>query len=297
MDRRSYIASALLMVISASCGHHSTGIADDSGLVAKVGNKSLTRAELSAAIPLGLSAEDSVNFVKAYVRQWIDSRLVSELSPLGDNDMERIDKMVSEYRNQLIMWEYCRQMYLQDSAGTLNEDSLKAYYERHSDEYRLETPLVKGIFVRLQEKSPRLADIRKWIVSKNNEDLDKLEQQSMEGNVEYEYFRDDWRQWATVARKMPVKPSLASIPASGTRRFEAADDGEIYMLAISGYLPAGSAMPYEIAREAVVEQFRNASRPEYERTLRRQLLDNGIADGKVTINIDINQETVKNNIK
>lgn len=36
-------------------------------------------------------------------------------------------------------------------------------------------------------------------MSKNSEDLDKLEQTSMVNGVEYEYFRDGWTKWSVAA--------------------------------------------------------------------------------------------------
>ncbi len=290
MSRFLYITLMPLLAAFVSCGSGGDGVLQDDGsTVARVGSQVLTRPDLISNVPYGLSPEDSVKFIRAYVRQWIDARLVGEIAARNINDMSRIDKMVDEYRNELIMWEYTRLMYAQHSGDDINRDSLMAYYERHKNSYLAASPLVKGIFIKIPKDDKRLAGIRKWVMSKNSEDLDKLEQTSMDNGVEYEYFRDGWTKWSVAARKFPtdISGKVSTIPQSGERRFETTSDGYTYILAVNEYIPSGSVMPYDMVEETLIEQFRSANRPEYERILRQQLYENGVKEGIVAVNIDL----------
>ncbi|MCM1093866.1 MAG: peptidylprolyl isomerase [Lachnospiraceae bacterium] len=291
MNRFLHIIALMpLVAASVSCGNLGSDVApgEEHALVV-VGSQVLTQSALNSDIPYGLSHDDSVKFVRAYVRQWIDARLVGEIAARNIGDMSRIDKMVEDYRNELIMWEYSRSMYAESSQEGIDRDSLRGYYEKNRDDYRATSPIVKGIFVKMPANDRRLPNIRKWVMSKNSDDLDRLEQASMDENVEYEYFRDEWMPWHIAARKFPVDISgkLASIPASGEHRIEITGDSLVYMLAVSEFLPVGSVMPFELVEEMIVQQFRSAHRPEYERGLRQQLYEKGVSDGLVKVNIDL----------
>jgi len=291
MDRFLHIiALMLLLAASVSCGNSGSDVAPgEEHALAVVGSQVLTESALKVDIPYGLSPDDSVKFVRAYVRQWIDARLVGEIASRNIGDMSRIDKMVEEYRNELMMWEYSRLMYAERPEMGLDRDSLRGYYENNREDYRAISPVVRGIFMKIPADDRRLPNIRKWIMSKNSDDLDRLEQASMDESVEYEYFRDEWMPWALAARKFPVDISgkLAAIPASGEHRMEITRDSMVYMLAVSEFLPVGGVMPFELVEDMIVEQFRSAHRPEYERSLRQQLYEKGVSDGLVKVNIDL----------
>ena len=60
-------------------------------------------------MPGGLCEADSIKFARAFIRKWMDENLVSEIAA-SEIDMAGIEQMVDEYRRQLVMWEYRRQM-------------------------------------------------------------------------------------------------------------------------------------------------------------------------------------------
>ena len=77
-------------------------------------------------MPLGLSPSDSTKFARAYIRSWIDSKLVGEIAARNIGDIDRIDQLVEEYRNDLIMWEYRQRMYESHADKPLSSDSINA---------------------------------------------------------------------------------------------------------------------------------------------------------------------------
>ena len=121
-----YIAFMLSSLSVTACG--SGGAVADGDVLASVGTSMLTVDDLRDNTPLGLSSEDSVLFCRAYIKQWIDSRLVSEIAVRNISGTEKIDKMVEEYRNDLIMKEYKRLMYEENGGRWFSVDTLKSYY-------------------------------------------------------------------------------------------------------------------------------------------------------------------------
>ena len=68
----------------------------------------------------------------------------------------------------------------ENSAGwhpELPEDTIAAYYDRHHAEMRVETPMVRGILVKIPTSSPLLENVRKWYRSDKDTDIELLEKQ------------------------------------------------------------------------------------------------------------------------
>lgn len=284
MTRYIFFLSAMLLL--CSCGEGS-GVKKEDVLV-KVGSSVLTKDEMRKQMPFGLSEVDSVKFTRAYIRSWIDDKLVSELASKNIGNTAAIDRMVEEYRKELIMWEYRKRMYETHADDVFTEDSLSIYYEAHKNEYRLDRPIVKGIYIKIADNAPRLADVKKWYRSRKAEDIDNLEKYGITGAIHYDYFRDRWVDWLQIESRIPYNFG-ADVDAfiKNNRNFEVSVDGSTYLLDITEYLPTGAVMPFEFAREIIKEQFANRHRIEYDHELRRSLYERGVDDGVVEIYVDL----------
>ena len=82
-------------------------------------------------MPAGLSPDDSTRFARAFIRGWIDSRLVEDVAAEAV-DMKAIEEMVAQYRRDLIMRGYRDRMFASDAGSIVFSDSLvNDYYGRH----------------------------------------------------------------------------------------------------------------------------------------------------------------------
>ena len=95
------VVLAVILTGAASCSRDGDSRIP-SGAIVRVGDSWLTRSDLRREMPAGLSAEDSLKFVRAYIAGWVDSRLISELAS-SDVDMDEIDRLTADYRTEWIM--------------------------------------------------------------------------------------------------------------------------------------------------------------------------------------------------
>ncbi|MDE6491049.1 MAG: hypothetical protein K2L49_07830 [Muribaculaceae bacterium] len=269
---------ALAAMVSAGCSRE-TG--DD--IVAKVGDASLTKAAIRAEMPAGLTDDDSLRFVNAYIRNWIDDRLVEEVAVGNIPDTRGIDRMVADYRRKLIMWEYRRLMSAEHGETQFPDDTLRAYYDRHSRELLTTEPIVRGLYIRVNDDDRHLPELRRLYRSRKPDDADKLEK-AVTHDDGYSYFRDRWIPWKSVAARLPADIVSKAEDNAKARRPSDFSSGEYtYLIDITDYMPTGSVMPYEIAVPAITEKLRAESRAAYDMKLRRELYDKAVADGKIVI--------------
>lgn len=285
---RPLAIALLLAAATASCGRSDGASALPDGALAGVGDAVLTRAELDGAMPKGLDADDSTRFARAYIRNWIDTRLVEDVAA-RQVDMDRIDRMVQQYRRDAIMREYRDRMFEAEQAGTTFSDSLVAdYYDRHSSELRLQRPLIKGVYIKLPDDARELSAVRRLYRSTRPADIDRLEKEVLGSAIHYDYFRDRWIDWEQVEARIPY--DFGSTPADYVkthRNLDASLGGFTYLLEISDVLPAGAVMPLETARPLIEERLLAEKRRAFDAALRARLFDRALSRGTLRVNCEL----------
>ena len=283
MIRLRGLLPCVLAAITAACAH----TPDDSvpeGALARVGIDCLTRADLRAAMPAGLSADDSTRFAHAFIRSWIDTRLIDDVAA-EHVDMKAVDALVEQYRRGLIMREYSAIAFDAENRDISFSDSVIAdYYDKHSADFVLRSPMIRGVYIKLPDEAPNLAAIRRLYRSTKPADIDRLEKSVLDAAIHYDYFRDRWIDWQQVEGRIPY--DFGTEPASWLRSNSNLDvslGGFTYLLQVSEVLPAGSVMPLDEARPVIRERLLAERRRTYDASLRTRLYDAALASGRLRL--------------
>lgn len=278
------IAGAALGVafLLAACntGHGDTTLPDD--YLAAYGSEYITRRDVDRALPGGLIPDDSARFVKAYVTNWIQSRLILR-EAASAIDLDQIDRLTDEYRRDLILTAYRRLMF-EANADAIPDDTVRAYYDRHKTDFVLERPLVKGTYLKVANDARNLRTLKRLYKSDNPADADRLEKEVLSSAIHYDYFRDKWVDWEQIETKIPE--DFGNSPdqwLASHRTLEKSAGGFTYLLYITDVLPAGSAMPLEAARSQIVNRLLNINRAAYDATILNDLYQQALNDNRLTI--------------
>ncbi len=276
------IMSGGVFCIIAACSSGETDVKDD--VIAHVDQHTLTFAELRKNLPGGLSADDSIRFVKAYVNEWVETRLISDIAA-EYIDMTDINRLVEEYRNQLIVKEYLRRMF-EAKADKIDDSQINEYYDKHKSEFILERPMVKGTYLKVPDDASNLKVLKKLYHSDKLADADKLEKEVIKSAIHYDYFRDRWVDWVQIDNKIPYDFGTNENQwLNKNRKLEVSLNGFTYLLYITEVLPAGSSMPVEAARQQIINRLLNSHRKEYEDQLKKDLLNEAKESGRIVINL------------
>lgn len=275
------IAVAVLAAGLAACrGGGDAVVAPDA--VASVAGDVLTRAEVRRNVPAGISAADSAAVAKAYVKDWIEQKLIEHVAA-SQVDMVEIDRLTAEYRRRLITTAYRREM-ARHADGVFSDDSLRAYYDAHTADFRLTAPMVKGVYLKVPSDAAALREIRRLYRSHNEADIDRLEKAALGTAIHYDYFRDNWIDWEQIATRIPLEFTAADIERLRSQGYIETDaQGFAYLLAVNDFLPAGAVMPYEAAVPLVRERLLTRRRRAYDAVLRTELYRQALADGTLVL--------------
>ena len=273
-------------LLSGCRDHKRAAVVSDPDVLAAVGSRILTAAQLAKDMPAGLSSEDSSRFVRAYVKEWVESHLISDIAS-RDIDMADIDRIAEDYRRRLIMMEYRRQMF-RTRADEISDDSLRSYYESHKQEFVLERPMVRGTYLKVPDDVANLRVMRRLYLSDKPADADQLEKEVLIGAIHYDYFRDRWVDWEQIETRIPYdfgqKPNLWPVPK---KHLDTSAGGFTYLLYITDVLPAGASMPYEAAREDILVRMLNADRRTFDAQLLQDLWQASRQNGDLILNIEM----------
>lgn len=255
-----------------------------SDFLVRVGDEYLTAAQVAEAVPAGLSPDDSTAFATGYIKQWIDTRLVSEYAAT-EVDMTEIDRLTEEYRNSLILNEYRRRLF-NSQADSIPEDTIVAYYEAHKGDFVTDRPFVRGVYLKVPDRAANIRILRRLYQSDKPADIDRLEKESLSSAIHYDYFRDRWVDWEQIESRIPY--DFGDNPMTWLRQHKTLDYSAgsfVFLLHIIEVLPTGTTMPLEIARPTVVSRLLNAQRHRFDEMISRNLYSRALESGRLEVRI------------
>ena len=280
-----HIVPFLLAAFFTACTNSAR---EGAGILVKMGERELTIGELRANMPQGLSQADSTRIARAYIRSWIDTKLMSEYGAEAIGDMAEIDRLTEQYRNQLIAYEYRRRIIAAETSNAFSPDSLKAFYDANAGMFVARQPLVRGIYIKIPEDASNLKTIKKLYKSNKLDDIDRLEKECLDAAVHYDYFKDRWVEWDQIDSRIPVDLSVNPDGLLRVKKeYETVSDGFVYLLYISDYIPTGRTLPFEAASDQIVQELTFRRQADLDREMRRQLLKEASEKGTVEIFCDL----------
>ena len=270
----------LLLVLCVSCGKPSYDHRGRTPLVELYGHF-LYREDLQRVLPQNLSADDSLLFARHYIRNWVEDILLYERALQNVSGDAEIENLVFNYRKALIMHAYQQALMQERLVGELTEEELRAYYNENLDAFKAESPLIKGLFMKVPLTAPNLRQVRQWYKDGRQSAVENLEKYSLQHAVKYEYFYDRWVSASEVMGWLPLKELNLDEFLKKNRHVELKDTAFWYFLNISEYIRTGEQEPYEAACPQVREMLLNRRQVNFMNQVKSDLYREASEDGEI----------------
>ena len=245
-----------------------------------MGDSVLMLSDVISRIPVGIDPADSAALFHKIVDNWVEGMVLTDLGKAKLPDMEKIERQVSSYRNRLIATEYLKKMR-EGKTFAVSEDSVRTFYDSHRSEMVTETPLIKGIYIKVAESSGSVEDVKRCVFDASDASIDELEKKWLAKAIQYDYFVNEWVDWEVIADQIPYRFYDADAFLSSTSNFETSCNGSVYLLHITDFLPSGSEMPFEFASPRIVSLLEQAKMASYEKSLVSSLVKKAISEGRL----------------
>lgn len=265
-----------LPLVLASCRQET--VIDGATPLAVVDGNVLYWDDVEGLVPETASSADSARFVDAYVKSWVEEVLFYEKAKSNVSDAELIDRLVEDYRKNLIINYYQNNLIEENADMLIPDDSVKARYYGNRESFRLESPAAKGVFMKLRKGTPDVATAKRLIG--NDARRDELERLSLKQAAGYLYFRNQWMGLGAVGERSPFGERMdAAKDLNGLVQQE--DSSYVYLLYVDSFLPKGSVMPYELAENGIRESIRNERKVAFIRSVKEDLYNSALKRGRV----------------
>lgn len=263
--------SIVALLIGCSSKDSATPDKDDTPIVS-VNGKTLYKADLSNAIPSGLSAADSTQAAKAYIQMWIKDELIYEKAKQNISDQASIDEMVENYRQSLTSFTYLEQLLKEELSKKITDAELKEYYDKNPESFQLQSSLIKGLFLKIPQSSAEIKNFRQWYQSNTDAAKEKIEKASFQNAVIYDYFYDKWVSFDDITSNIPISISDQAQFVRNNKNYETQDSLYVYFLHIEQYALPGSKAPYEYSKPEITDILINKHRETFLKTFEADLL-------------------------
>ncbi len=249
--------------------------------IVEIGTDVLYMEDLENVLPLGLSEADSTLFAERYIRNWIEDVLLYQNAIRNIPDTKDIDRLVENYRRSLFEHEYLRRLIDQKFSSEISEEEIEQFYKDNERLFVLDESLVKGLYLKISNRSHDLADIRKLYTLQDDESFEEIEKYSIRNAGRCEFFYDNWRSVAELNVLLPALDTPLETLLKENSSFEFKDEEYIYLLNVSEFAPKGGIEPLDHARSRIRGLLINSTEVSYIRKFKEDLYDVALERGKV----------------
>jgi hypothetical protein len=257
-------------------------VSDNRVRLAKVNDQSIYLYEALEGMPSGLSAKDSVVYVKQYIKTRIKDLLMYEKAQKNIPQGNEIDELVENYRRSLLIYEYQQQVLNDKMQAEISETEMQVFYENNHDRFVAEHNLIKGLFIKVPKASPDLAQLKKWYKKPSTEAFQKIETFCVQNGGQFEYFCDKWIIFDDILDNIPHDIGRPSDFLRTHSTLDVSEGDYCYLLYVEKYVLAGTTAPFEFVKEDVRNIMINTRKTDYIHRFETNLLKEAEKKGDIT---------------
>jgi hypothetical protein len=258
-DRQLYKRTGVIIVMTLvcffilSCGEETAAETQDKGkVIATVYNYNLYEKDLSAAIPVGLTPEDSTrraeNFINSWVREMLLLSKAESNLPANDPEMEQ---KLRDYKNSLIIYAYETELVQQKLDTLVSDVEIENYYNEHAADFQLRDNIVKVIYVKVDNKAPNMPKLKTLVKSDKPADRDELDKYCRQYATNYYLDDNSWLLFDDLLKEVPIQTYNRELFLENNRFVEVADSSHTYYLNIKGFMTRNSQSPLSFEKENI----------------------------------------------
>lgn len=237
--------------------------------------------DLRVAMPEHISKDDSVLFAEHYIRNWVEDMLLLENARRNVDDDEALEKLVENYRRSLVLHTYQQQLIEQRLINEISETEIDSFYQSNQTLFRLEMPLLKGVYIKVPLKTKGLNQVKEWYKKKAPEEIEKLEKYCLQHAADYSYFYDSWLPLNEISSKLPLEQEKALSYIKANKYVELKDTLFNYFLHVDTLLDVGQQTPIDYAKIEIREVLMNMKRVTFMKKVRGELYSDAVNDDRI----------------
>lgn len=248
----------------------------------EVEGKFLYLDQIQEIIPPNVSAKDSAEIAKSFIRKWVTDVLLYENAKRNITNKEEVDQLLEDYRKSLIIHQYQQKLLQERLPKEPSETEIKDFYDKYKDQLVLKENIIQGILLITPASAPQLANVRSWVQSGNTKALENIEKFSMQHAISYDYFAERWIPFSEILKKLPLQLEDQTSYLSGRRFVDLSDSTKHYFLNIKASRTIGETEPFEMAKPKIINLIMNKLKADFISNFENEIYNDALKNESVT---------------
>lgn len=271
LDKLRTLLIFLLLLFSCDFNYES-----NDNIVARAGEKTLTNEELIEKLPKIINSEDSLIISNKIINDWALNQLLiknAEIN-LSSKEVEKIEKISSEYYNDLLISTYKNKIASYNSDTLVLDDEISEYYNSNFDNFLLYEDIIKGRYVRLNKNNFNLNEIKRRFRRFNEQDLTFFDSISLQ-LLNYSLNDSTWVNKDLFFNKIPVlKDEEIERIVKKTLYVVKEDSLDVYLIKINDFIGINDKAPLDYIYNRIEELIKNKKKVDFIKKFETETIEN-----------------------
>lgn len=263
----------ILLLVSCSSDHGDAWIA-------KYGDDVVTKAEIQQILPKDISADDSIQFVRQYVENWVKDKILIQESEniLSEDELQKIEEKIAAYRED-ITEATIEDHLMQNFSDSVSEKEMKAYHENFPDTFVLKKNIIS---YRIMEIPKDSSGIFKKLM--RNDEMDELTTRLKHNGYYFDFKKDNWieKEKLTASDILPKRIKNQNLMDEG-QIFSSNSNDKTFVLQVVEIGRKGKNAPYSYIKPTIKSVVLNKRKLNLLSRKKKELYDKALENDEIEI--------------
>ncbi len=253
--------------------------------IAKIQDKYLFLEDIQSEIPLNLSKEDSIIFVRNKAINWATKHILNDraLINLRMDEQEKLLNLVESYKSDLFSHSYQEKMVKALMDTLISDLEIENYYLINNSNFKLNQDLVKARYIKVSRDNYNIKDIRKRFKRFNNEDLFFLDSISLQFSS-YSFNDSIWINKDLFFSRLPdVRKYIKNNIVKKSLFYQIEDSLELYLVKINKSIFRNDLAPLDYIKPTLKQILLNKKKLDFVSKFEKDLVNNAIQNKEFEI--------------
>ena len=226
---------------------------------------------------------DSINWVQAYVDNWIKEALILEKAKFNlQENRTDFEKELKEYENSLLKHKYELELVKNYLDTIVTKEELASYYDQNKDNFLLLDYLIQAYFIVLDKDldKKKKDKIKKIFRSKDKENWTKLEKLCIDNNAEFELFDSTWHKWEEFSGEFDLEINKLDSWLRYNDFIDYSDTSNYYLIRIENYKLKNEISPLRFEEEKIKQIILHQRKLELIKRMEKEIFEEAKEKGK-----------------
>lgn len=270
----------VVFILSLSCVKKD----EEKKIIAKVYDTFLYKDEVTLKLPVNLSKEDSVIFVKNYINSWAKEQLLIQKAKINlQEEKEQINALVNQYEQDLLINKYKEAVVMQELDTLVTVANIEKFYTENKEIFKLNEALVKFRYIYFGNGvlNP------KEIISLFKDDNQASDQELIKQELQFKSLSLNDSIWIKYDDVMRTAPYLRAIDKSSflkkKKMIQKKDSIGAYLVKIKDVLLRNDIAPISYALPIIKQMILHKRKLELLNKIEETLIDDAIKNKEFQI--------------